>query len=144
MSENPTKIRCAVNCSAMSRLPEFSCGNCERDTRMWSHLNVEIHEGISENRTETAHRDRCRGSCSHRMLQPVTPLADKLGKTGNTSYAKGDAAGVAAAVAKLSGTTLVSWEHSEIPDIAAHLGAVSPAPPSSWPDERFDMVWVFT
>lgn len=79
----------------------------------------------------------------HRMLQTVTPLAAKLGKTVNTSYAKGDTAGVAAAVAKRSGTTLVSWEHSEIPDIAAHLGAVSPTPPSTWPDERFDVVWVF-
>ncbi|AHH95835.1 hypothetical protein GCM10010174_24470 [Kutzneria viridogrisea] len=80
----------------------------------------------------------------HRMLETVTPLADKLGLTVNTSHAKGDTSEVAADVAKRTGTTLVCWEHTEIPEIAAALGKVSPTPPSTWPDERFDVVWVFT
>jgi hypothetical protein len=79
-----------------------------------------------------------------RMAQTVTPLSGKLGLSLNTDYAEGDEADLAAAVAKRSGTTLICWEHSAIPDIVANLGPVTPKPPSSWDDDRFDMVWVFT
>ena len=78
-----------------------------------------------------------------RMAQTVTPLAGKLGLSLDTDYAEGDEADLAAAVAKLSGTTLICWEHSAIPDIVSNLGTITPKPPSSWDDNRFDMVWVF-
>ena len=84
------------------------------------------------------------GSKHLRMAQTVTPLAAKLGLSLNVSYEEGDESDLAAAVAKRTGTTLISWEHSAIPDIVAHLGTVTPKPPSDWDDDRFDMVWVFT
>jgi hypothetical protein len=79
-----------------------------------------------------------------RMSQTVTPLAGKLGVSLDTTYAEGDEAALAAAVAKRTGTTLICWEHSAIADIVANLGAITPQPPSNWPDDRFDMVFVFT
>jgi hypothetical protein len=39
---------------------------------------------------------------------------------------------------------LICWQHGEIPAIAAALGNVSPSPPSSWPNDRFDVIWTFT
>jgi hypothetical protein len=43
---------------------------------------------------------------------------------------------------KLSGPTLVAWEHRGIPTIVSYLGQVTP--PTSWPDSVFDTVFVFT
>jgi hypothetical protein len=56
---------------------------------------------------------------------------------------------VAATLAKecagLTGPSLISWQHEEIPAILAVFGRqVTRAPPTSWPDDRFDMVWVLT
>ncbi|GAA3514283.1 hypothetical protein [Actinocatenispora rupis] len=78
-----------------------------------------------------------------RPSQTVTPLAERTGLTLTTTYAKGDEKDLAAELTTLSGAVLVSWQHEEIPAIAAALGTVTPAPPSSWPDDRYDMVWVF-
>ena len=41
-------------------------------------------------------------------------------------------------------TTLVCWHHETIHKIVEHLGPVTPQPPQSWPDDRFDLVWTFT
>ena len=38
---------------------------------------------------------------------------------------------------------MVSWHHEGIPKIIKHLGPVRPAPPAQWPEDRYDMVWVF-
>jgi hypothetical protein len=83
------------------------------------------------------------GGNGQRPIQTVTPLAAKLNYDLDTDYGKGDESDLAKEIVKLSGTTLVSWEHENIPAIVAALGSVSPAPPSDWPDGRFDMVWVF-
>jgi hypothetical protein len=83
------------------------------------------------------------GEKGQRPIQTVTPLAAKLNYKLDTDYGKGDEKKLAAEIVKLSGTTLVSWEHEQMPAIIAALGKVSPAPPSSWPDARYDMVWVF-
>jgi hypothetical protein len=42
------------------------------------------------------------------------------------------------------GPTLICWQHGEIPTIAAAFGNVSPSPPGSWPNDRFDVIWTFT
>ncbi len=47
-------------------------------------------------------------------------------------------------MAQRSGTTLICWERTAIADIVAHLGTVTPKPPATWPDDRFDVVFVFT
>ena len=83
-------------------------------------------------------------SDSDRPLETITPTADELGLTPDTDYSVGQEADLAAAITARSGATLVSWQHEDIPAIVAALGAVSPPPPASWPDDRFDMVWVFT
>ncbi|MFD9959608.1 hypothetical protein [Amycolatopsis sp. NPDC058986] len=84
------------------------------------------------------------GDKSQRPSQTVTPVAARLGVKLEMPFGKGDEKALAARLTSLHGATLVSWQHEEIPNIAKHLGAVTPAPPAKWPDERFDVVWVFT
>lgn len=81
---------------------------------------------------------------SKRPLQTVTPTAARLGVTVNTKYTKGQEAALASELNGLHGVTLVGWEHEAIPDIVSHLPNVTPAVPTSWPGDRFDVVWVFT
>lgn len=79
-----------------------------------------------------------------RPRETVTPLAARLGLAVNTRYSKGDEVALAKECANRGGPTLICWQHGEIPAILAAFGQVTPAPPTSWPDNRFDMVWVLT
>lgn len=83
-------------------------------------------------------------SAGERMRQTISLLATALGKTIILAYDKGKYKNLVKALNALqSGArALVSWEHSEIPKIAGALKAKGY--PSSWPDNRFDVVWVFT
>ena len=79
-----------------------------------------------------------------RTRETVAPLAEHLGVTVNTGFGKGDEEALVEHVLAHPGTTLISWQHSGLPDIAAAFPAVTPAPPSDWPKNRFDVVWTFT
>ena len=45
------------------------------------------------------------------------------------------------------GVVLIAWQHQEIPAIGAHLlkhtGTTGIVLPTSWPEDRYDLVWVF-
>ena len=62
----------------------------------------------------------------------------------NTEYGKGEEKKLMKDVLELSGTTLISWQHSEIPALTDAFDSVTPAPPQEWPSDRFDVVWTFT
>ena len=79
-----------------------------------------------------------------REQETVAPLAAKLGLHVHAHHPVPDIAHLGAEVAKHSGATLVCWEHKILPTIVKGLGSVSPTPPTVWPDDRFDVVWVFT
>lgn len=76
-----------------------------------------------------------------RTRETVMPLAEKLGVPVNAAFGKGEEEALAQSVAREPGPTLISWQHSEIPSIAEAFGVVNPAPPSDWPDDRYDVVW---
>ena len=79
---------------------------------------------------------------SLRPLQTVAPLAEKLGLKLETAFTKGDEKALAADVLTQHGTVLICWQYQKIPDIVRHLEG--PAVPQTWPDDRFDVVWVLT
>jgi hypothetical protein len=68
----------------------------------------------------------------------------KLGIPVNTSFGKGDEKALVEDVIAQPGPTLISWQHGEIPTIAAAFPSVTPPPPSNWPDNRFDVIWTLT
>ncbi|MFC5721638.1 hypothetical protein ACFP1Z_15815 [Streptomyces gamaensis] len=95
-------------------------------------------------RPETVYAAGPHGGKSLRPSETVTPLAAKLGTPLKLDHRTGDEAALARELLARHGTTLVSWEHHRISDIVKGLGRVHPAPPAAWPDDRFDLVWVFT
>jgi broad specificity phosphatase PhoE len=84
-----------------------------------------------------------RHSESLRPQQTVAPIAAKLRLSVNTNHAKGDEAALVEAATMIGGTVLIAWEHEAIPAIAALLLGASQGIPQHWPDDRFDLVWVF-
>ena len=81
---------------------------------------------------------------SKRSQETVTPIAAALNLVVDTRFTKGQEADLAAALAGVPGPVLVAWQREQISAIIAHLGTVAPAPPASWPEDRFDVVYVFT
>jgi len=77
-----------------------------------------------------------------RESQTASLLARRLGVPVEMPYVVGQEAELAATLSSRSGPILVVWNHTRIPDIPQHLGTVRPGVPPTWPDERFDMVYV--
>lgn len=86
------------------------------------------------------------GSKSERPLETVTPLIDFLKQHGgvevNEHHLKDDLQGLMDEVLKSTATVLVAWEHKRIPGLVALLPN-APKVPDTWPDDRFDIVWIF-
>jgi broad specificity phosphatase PhoE len=82
-------------------------------------------------------------SNSLRPQHTVQPLADRLKKQIDTSFLKGEEAALVSAISTAGGVVLVAWEHEHIPQIAAGILGRSGSFPAKWPDDRFDLVWVF-
>ena len=76
-----------------------------------------------------------------RMFQTVTPFAVKYNLTINSKYDESAPNDVAKSVLKKSGTVLMVWEHSAIPDLATALGVDNPP---KWKGADFDSVWILT
>ncbi len=79
---------------------------------------------------------------SKRPMRTVEALAEDLRKSLDTRFSEGDEA---ALVAEMNLDTtrnnvLICWHHGHIDNIARKLGVNNTG---KWPDDRFDMVWVF-
>ncbi|MGA8097056.1 MAG: hypothetical protein WB810_00200 [Candidatus Cybelea sp.] len=78
---------------------------------------------------------------SRRPQETVAPLAQRLDMEINASYTIGQEAQLATEIRSRSGVVLVAWEHKHIPLLAAALTTSAPA---TWPEARFDVVWILT
>ena len=83
---------------------------------------------------------------AHRTYQTIQGLSDRLGIAIVSDFAEGQEPQLAASVVSTgSGVVLICWEHDHIPALATALPTVSgTAIPQPWPDDRFDVIWVFT
>jgi hypothetical protein len=81
-------------------------------------------------------------SSSRRPQQTLQPLAQSLRLPIDTSVPKADIGRLALAILAVEGVVLVAWEHHLIPSLAAALTGQPPLTPDTWPDDRFDVVWV--
>ncbi|EHK39616.1 uncharacterized protein TrAtP1_006887 [Trichoderma atroviride] len=75
-----------------------------------------------------------------RPLDTVTPLAQDLGLTVDTSCGKTKSDCVADLVSGYngSGNILICWEHSELTNIADAMGIKKPP---TYPDDSFNLIW---
>ena len=82
------------------------------------------------------------GHHSKRCYQTLLPLSEKLGLEIDLSFKNEHVAELIAHVKARTGVVLIAWHHEKIPEVAREiLGGDPPLP--HWPDERFDVVWVF-
>ena len=82
------------------------------------------------------------GHHSKRCYQTLLPLSQKLGLEIDLTFKNEHHAELVAHVKAQKGVVLIAWHHEKIPDVAREiLGAGATLP--HWPDERFDVVWVF-
>jgi hypothetical protein len=85
-------------------------------------------------------------SKSNRPFETITPLSATLELKPDNKYRDADYSDLAQKItsdgAFASKVILVCWHHGTIPALAKALG-VQP-PPSSWPADVFDRVWVIT
>jgi hypothetical protein len=82
------------------------------------------------------------GGGSDRPVETITPLASKLGLTPKT-HKKSDIDKVAVDAMASGGTTLICWQHEDIPSISNVIVGNQTTVPQKWPGDRFDIVWVF-
>ncbi len=76
-----------------------------------------------------------------RMFQTVTPFAVKHNLTINSKYGGDDFTGISKSVFKKTGTVLMVWSHSEIPELAKALGVNNPP---DWAQSDFDSIWMMS
>jgi hypothetical protein len=88
-------------------------------------------------------KDAGDGSKSERPEETITPLSQLLNIEIDLSFVKGQEAEVAVAAAASDGVALVAWQHEAIHAIARALQGVFGTIPSTWPGDRFDVVWIF-
>lgn len=81
-----------------------------------------------------------------RPTDTVTPLVDLLNASRSVPFIKNhlkdDFQPLIDDVMSRNGTVLVAWEHKRIPSVVGLLPD-PPRVPQHWPDNRFDLVWIF-
>ena len=79
---------------------------------------------------------------SRRPIETITPLAEKLAIKINSDFQRSDIESMIADVFTRKGVVLICWQREYIPDIASLILGNEVAP-WVWPEDRFDMIWVF-
>ena len=82
-------------------------------------------------------------SHSRRPLETLTPLSERLSVALDEPFLQDELDQLVAAIRGCDSHVLVAWEHKRIPLIANQLVSDQTSAPQVWPDERFDLVWVF-
>ena len=80
---------------------------------------------------------------SRRPFQTVTPLAEKLAIRINSNFTKFQAEEMLGEAFSCEGAVLICWQREYIPEIANHILGDDTTAPQGWPEDRYDMVWVF-
>lgn len=80
---------------------------------------------------------------SKRALETLTPLAEKLAIRINSNYPKDELREMLEEAFLCAGVVLICWQHDFLPKIANHILGDAHTAPQEWPEDRYDMVWVF-
>lgn len=83
------------------------------------------------------------GSSSRRPRETLDPLAARLGLAIDTRFPKSGVSELARAALATDGVPLIAWEHHLIPSLATAILGQREGIPSMWPDDRYDVIWIF-
>lgn len=79
---------------------------------------------------------------SRREVDTARPIAERLGLRLIDDHTHGQIPALVDEVLADGTPALIVWHHGEIPKVALALGADPAQVPSSWPDHRYDLLWV--
>lgn len=80
---------------------------------------------------------------SRRPIETIAPLAEKLAIEINSDFQRADIEDMIEEVFSCKGVVLICWQREYIPEIASLILGNENLAPSEWPEDRFDMIWVF-
>ena len=80
---------------------------------------------------------------SRRPIETITPLAQKLAVRINSTFQRADFESMIDEVISCKGVVLICWQREYIPQIASYILGSKKIAPSDWPEDSFDMIWVF-
>lgn len=80
---------------------------------------------------------------SRRPLETITPLAQKLAIRINSNFPRFDYGSMLEQVYSCKGVVLICWQREYIPGIASYILDNNNIAPQNWPEDCFDMIWVF-
>ena len=80
---------------------------------------------------------------SRRPIETITPLAERLALKINSSFERSDCESMVNEACSCRGVVLICWQREYIPEIALHILGSKKIAPANWPEDRFDMIWVF-
>ena len=81
---------------------------------------------------------------SRRSVETLTPLAEKLALRINSKFSRSESDSMLDEAFMCDGVVLIGWQQEYIPTIANYIMGRNTETPQDWPEDRFDMVWVFT
>jgi len=80
---------------------------------------------------------------SKRPIETITPLADKLALRINSNFPRNEYPGMIDEAVTCEGVVLICWQREYIPDIASYLLGDNKMAPQNWPENCYDIIWVF-
>jgi hypothetical protein len=80
---------------------------------------------------------------SRRQIETITPLAQRLAIKINWDFPRSDFESMLEEVFSCRGVVMICWQREYIPEIALKILDDRKIAPSDWPEDRFDMIWVF-
>ena len=80
---------------------------------------------------------------SMRPLETLTPLARKLSIRINSNIPRSELEKLVREVLLCKGVVLICWQREYIPAIACSILGSKTIAPSRWPEDCYDMIWVF-
>ena len=80
---------------------------------------------------------------SKRPITTIMPLAEKLAIEINSDFPRFEVESMLEEAFLCNGVVLICWQREYIPKIADHILGNKVIAPQDWPEDRFDVVWVF-
>ena len=80
---------------------------------------------------------------SRRPIETLTPLSQKLSLRINSSFPRNDFESMLDEVFLCKGVVMICWQREYIPQIASYILGSKKIAPADWPEDCFDMIWVF-
>ena len=80
---------------------------------------------------------------SRRPLQTLRTLAERLAIEINSEFPRSEFESMLKEVFACRGVVMICWQREYIPEIALKILDDRKIAPADWPEDRFDMIWVF-